>query len=84
MGCFNSVIFRCPKCNKEIKVQSNAGSCLMKSFSPLKVPMPEAEDIINTTITCYECDSKYVSDGNFPRYATLFLIDPELEDEDGF
>lgn len=59
MGCFDSVNFFCPKCQKIIEVQSKAGNCSMLTFSSIEVPLDIAHDIIDTLVYCDNCKNSF-------------------------
>lgn len=52
VGCFDSVMFRCPNCGEKIEAQTKAGQCLMEHFSPFDVPTYIAEDIDGEHVKC--------------------------------
>ena len=55
MGCYDSVLFQCPRCDKEIEVQSKAGECAMSHISPSEVPVVIAKSIEGETVRCPQC-----------------------------
>lgn len=64
MGCFDSVYFRCPKCDERIEVQSKAGECYMGSFDEDVVPVAIANDIQGNSVECGACSRSYVIETN--------------------
>ena len=46
MGCFNTVIFKCPSCGGEIAEQVKSGSCTLNTFNEDKVPIDDAGGLI--------------------------------------
>lgn len=45
MGMFDSVMFDCPNCGREIEAQSKSGECTLARYSPDDVPLDVAADI---------------------------------------
>jgi ribosomal protein L31 len=52
MGCFDTVIVRCPSCTNKIQVQSKAHDCDIKTFSHQQVPLSIAEDLDEVDFRC--------------------------------
>lgn len=59
MGMFDSVMFRCPKCDSQMEVQSKAGECTLREYEPWSVPESIAKDIAGQTAFCDNCDKQY-------------------------
>ena len=56
MGCFDSVYFRCPRCQDRIEVQSKAAECDLHDYEPDAVPAKIAADIVGERVWCARCD----------------------------
>ncbi len=59
MGCFDSVLCKCPNCSEEIEFQSKAGKCDMSTFFARSVPIEIAVDIENDIGYCENCGKSY-------------------------
>jgi hypothetical protein len=46
MGCYDSVWFKCPNCGEKLEAQSKGGNCDMEDYTPNKVPISVALDLI--------------------------------------
>lgn len=60
MGMFDTVIFRCPKCNgATIFEQSKAGECLLIDYNSNEVPTEIALDILGNKVWCEKCNETF-------------------------
>ena len=83
MGCFNTVNFACPSCNEPIKVQSKGGCCSLRDISPNKVPLGDADYILNDEVYCKICGARWiVSTVQDTKTVALCLERPVTPDED--
>ena len=55
MGCFDSLIVKCPQCKHDIEFQSKAGKCFLNDFSLEDCPTEILGDLHNQTETCQNC-----------------------------
>lgn len=44
MGCYDSIVFKCPACGNEIAAQSKGGACSMMTYGLNDVPADVASD----------------------------------------
>lgn len=59
MGCYNSIIFKCPSCQATIEVQSKAGSCSLETFLVEEASFQDLAEIEDSIIECRKCHSSY-------------------------
>lgn len=52
MGCFDSVIARCPSCNAEVEFQTKVGECVLKRYRVDSVPALIAASVAGDVTTC--------------------------------
>jgi hypothetical protein len=52
MGCFDSIISRCPKCGKRIEFQSKAGDCMLRIYDPEDAPVEIVKDLMGSVEIC--------------------------------
>lgn len=78
MGCFDTVIFRCPDCGSAIDEQTKAGECLLRDYSQESVPLEIAGRMDGDEVFCQECGSKWVirPDDSAPKTVPLILVTP--------
>lgn len=65
MGCFDSIIFKCPNCGEEIEAQSKSGECALMEFNHNSVPFSVAEDANRHAPFLCSCGSSWIF-GNVP------------------
>lgn len=83
MGCFDSVVGRCPKCGTELEWQSKASECLLRTFSIDSVPVSIAEDISGETNVCHNCQEVLkIIPNNRINNIQMRIISFQLEDEE--
>lgn len=58
MGMFDSIIFSCPNCGKELEAQSKAGECTLERFSHKDAPTVIAADCLGDLLVC-KCGKRY-------------------------
>lgn len=78
MGMFDTVIFFCPYCTKEIEEQSKTGECKMKQFHQNRVPVSTAVGLIDIKIVCPICDKAFKIVGDISSMS-MRLIDYKEE-----
>jgi hypothetical protein len=59
MGMFDTVLFKCPKCGKQLEEQSKAGECLLEDFSENRVPVVIALSIVGNDVYCGDCKETF-------------------------
>lgn len=59
MGCYDTVTFRCPRCDATLEVQSKAGESDMAYFNETDVPVVIAKAIDGEELWCTACDRKW-------------------------
>jgi transcription elongation factor Elf1 len=65
MGMFDSIIFDCPKCGKQIEAQSKGGVCLLECYGLYDVPVGVASDANkDAPFICEHCGSSWQFDTN--------------------
>lgn len=72
MGCFDSVLFDCPKpeCSGQVEFQSKGGDCAMISYDRNYVPLGVAADLRDSE--CRDCGTKF-SPRATPREVTVMI-----------
>lgn len=55
MGCYDSVITKCPSCGLKVDFQSKAGDCGMEEFDINSVDPVVAYDLSGTIQKCKDC-----------------------------
>lgn len=53
MGCYDTVVIRCPKCGEPHYEQTKEGACLLREFPQESVPIDIAVAFNEATILCY-------------------------------
>ena len=76
MGCYDTVTFRCPKCQNRLSRQSKAGDCNLLSFSSKLVPLVVAADLQGCTVKCRHCSSEWVLKLDAPSTVRMYLDEP--------
>lgn len=61
MGCYNTIIAKCPTCRGEIEYQSKGGSCELKEFNISEVPIEDALYIQDSSVRCSGCGEYYTA-----------------------
>ena len=60
MGCYDTVIVKCPECGEEIDFQSKSGPCLLRVYSFEDCPADVMLDINrHSPVTCYTCKTEF-------------------------
>jgi uncharacterized protein YbaR (Trm112 family) len=59
MGMFDTVYFKCPKCNGSVYRQSKAGECMLNNYTSDAVPIYIAADIVDDKIYCESCKESF-------------------------
>jgi hypothetical protein len=44
MGCYDSIMFKCPNCGEDLEAQSKSGECVMATYGLNDVPPDVASD----------------------------------------
>jgi hypothetical protein len=70
---FDEVVFKCPTCLSEVRVQSKAGSCTLAEIDANEVPTSIAGDIIGASAYCRECERSWTVHGYFPSIVSMRL-----------
>lgn len=81
MGCYDTVTFRCPKCQGRISEQSKAGECNLLAFDSGRVPLAVASDIEGNILACRPCNLEWEIKLDAPGTVRMYLEQPETEDD---
>lgn len=75
MGVYDSVLFRCPRCQAEIEYQTKAGDCHLKDYDMAVVPVKIAVAIEGDPIVCPHCSNQFTIavDAFMSRNLPLYL-----------
>jgi hypothetical protein len=75
MGMFDTVLFACPSCDKQIEEQSKAGDCRLNDYDQSFVPVEIAKALENTEVHCSNCGNNFVVEYAFevPKTAPMVL-----------
>lgn len=88
MGCFDSVIAKCPKCDTDVEWQSKADKCSLRTYSPLAVPVVIAKDIERDTVKCPGCGTELCIKPYVPINTIAMVVSPVSQfstpDEDDY
>ena len=86
MGMFDTVIFKCPRCGKEVQEQTKVGRCVLAYYEEKEVPVGIAQSLDGDTICCYECNGVFTikSEYPFPTTVPMKLVEPEVSDDEGY
>lgn len=57
MGCYDTVVGKCPKCGSPVKIQSKAGRCDLIDYNQDSVPMAIARNIEGDLVCCKTCST---------------------------
>lgn len=58
MGCYDTVVFQCPKCEKTFSVQTKAGRCTLSDFHQGAVPIEIASNLTGEIVHCEHCSTE--------------------------
>lgn len=74
MGCYDSIIFKCPNCGKELEAQSKSGDCLFQVYPADAVPLNVAMDANrHAPFTC-DCGANWVFSSVPHQYSNVKLF----------
>jgi len=59
MGCYNTLIFKCPSCGSDIEEQSKGGSCTLSTYEAIEAPLGDLVYVEDEIIYCDKCKRKY-------------------------
>ncbi len=74
MGLYDTVNFRCPKCDGLISEQSKAGECGLYDFDSDSVPKGIANAILGKTVYCETCGEYEIVMLNNPENVRMGLV----------
>ena len=74
MGCFDTVIVKCPECKHEIEFQSKTGGCNMYEYSHNSVPIDVVPGIVGYPERCENCYREVILQTNI-KNISLFIED---------
>lgn len=78
MGCFDSVIVKCPSCKKEVEFQSKSGDCTLSRYTLEEAPEDVLKDVNrHSPVSCLGCDAKLVVVVSTFRDRQVYAIDPK-------
>ena len=61
MGCFDSVMVKCPSCGVEAEFQSKGGKCMMSTYRLHDAPIDVLSDVNrHAPITCRACGTRFM------------------------
>lgn len=60
MGCFDSIWFSCPSCNRKLEFQSKAGSCSLNHYTVADAPIEVMADAIGYKEKCRCGNTVYI------------------------
>ena len=73
MGMFDSIWFKCKKCEAPIEDQSKVGECLLINYDATSVPESIAKSIQGDELWCQKCHAKYIVDGEDEKRVSVTL-----------
>lgn len=59
MGMFDTVVFRCPRCDQPIEEQTKAGECCLHHHPSDNVPPEIAKSLLGDTVHCSGCNHSW-------------------------
>jgi hypothetical protein len=62
MGCYETILFKCPACGAQLEAQSKSGPCLLETFQHTSVPIDVAQDANRHAPFECECGKKWMFD----------------------
>jgi endogenous inhibitor of DNA gyrase (YacG/DUF329 family) len=66
MGCFNTIMVPCPKCQEDYPAQTKSGSCDFTSFSLKDAPAEDMQDVNrHAPFKCSKCGTEFYVDAQF-------------------
>jgi len=74
MGMFDSLYIKCPKCSKELEIQSKSGACAMFSYRKSNLPPEVAVGINGDIIECEFCRTNFEVKCKIPKRVQVKLI----------
>lgn len=82
MGMFNEVMFDCPECGSHFIEQTKSGSCELKTFHQVNVPVEEISGLIDREgkVYCSECGEGFTL--TYPKRVSLVLLSEGYQDYD--
>ena len=59
MGCFDTVVLRCPECDHINQEQSKAGRQIMATYTLDEAPLEIVADLMRESLFCEQCGEEY-------------------------
>ena len=82
MGCYDTVIVRCPECDTDNDLQSKGGDCLLRTFTLLNCPLDVLMDVNrHTPAVCHHCGTCFRVAVNVHHTAEVVKADKPHERE---
>lgn len=74
MSCFDTVVFKCTRCNVPMEVQSKSGKCELRKYSPNGVPL-EVVSGLGRGVVCKNCGENHrvVVSPHMPRRISMMV-----------
>lgn len=79
MGMFDTVHFKCPKCETMIEEQTKAGACDLKDYKQGAVPPAIAACLDGDILTCLGCSTDWRIVSSVSKYVPLQLVGVEYD-----
>lgn len=81
MGCYDTVIAKCPDCGEEIQAQSKSGECTLGSYPTSRVPRTVALDVNRHAPFFCVCGASWVFESLESHFVALRII-PYVKEQD--
>lgn len=82
MGCFDTVIVRCPHCKEKTELQTKAGLCELKRYTINNCPPEILPWLTDEPIECEHCGYEYVIRAKFITRAWVEEWEQDDDDDD--
>lgn len=80
MGLYDSIIYQCPKCRREVVAQTKSGACLLRYFKLLDAPEDVLDDV--NRHAPYTCECGVVLSVHIPSRSVWVEGEPEPSQPD--
>ena len=71
---FDSLYIKCPKCGKELEIQSKSGPCALFSYTKSNLPPEVAVGLNGDIIECEFCKTNFEVKCNIPKRVQVKLV----------
>lgn len=82
MGCYDTVRFRCLRCNQRFTEQTKAGNCTLTDFDSQDVPLAIAASLVGESVFCPHCSAEFKMASQAPTRTEVYLTYPNGDEDE--